>query len=73
MPLEEVVLAQASQLEALMCVLERQGVVWKTEVLEELKRLKAKTVQAKSGDTVDAQTDARNRRPAGTRASAEED
>ncbi len=46
-PLEDVVLAQAFQLEALLNVLERRGVVWKAEVLEELKRLKAKSVQAK--------------------------
>ncbi len=45
-PLEEVVLAHAFQLEALLNVLARTGVVWKTEVLEEMKRLKAKTVQA---------------------------
>ena len=32
-PLEEVVLAQAFQLEALLNVLERKGVVWKAEVL----------------------------------------
>lgn len=42
-PLEEVDLAQAFQLEALMNVLERRGVVWKAEVLEGRKRLKAKT------------------------------
>ena len=38
-PLEEVVLAQAFQLEALMNVLERQGVIKKAEVLEEMTRL----------------------------------
>ncbi len=42
-PLEDVVLAQAFQLEALLNVLERRGVVWKAEVLEEMKRLRAKT------------------------------
>ena len=41
--LEEVVLAQAFQLEALLNVLERRGVVWKAEVLEEMKRLQANT------------------------------
>lgn len=46
-PLDKVVLAQAFQLEALMNVLERRGVAWKADVLEEMKRLKAKTVQAK--------------------------
>ncbi len=39
-PLEEVVLAQAFQLEALLNVLERKGVIRKAEVLEEIKRLK---------------------------------
>ena len=42
-PLEEVVLAQAFQLEALLNVLERREVVWKAEVLAEMKRLRAKT------------------------------
>jgi hypothetical protein len=46
-PLEEVVLAQAFQLEALMDVLERQGVLQKTEVQEEIKRLQAKTPKAR--------------------------
>jgi len=46
-PLEEVVLAQAFQLEALLNVLERRGVVWKRKVLEEIKRLKAKAVKAR--------------------------
>ena len=45
--LEEAVLAQAFQLEALMTVLERQGLLNKAEVLEETKQLKAKTVHAK--------------------------
>jgi hypothetical protein len=45
-PLEEVVLTQAFQLEALMNVLERQGVIKKAEVLEEIKRLQAKTSKA---------------------------
>jgi hypothetical protein len=39
-PLDEVVLAQAFQLEALLAVLERKGVIRKAEVLEEIKRLK---------------------------------
>jgi len=42
-PLEQVVLAQAFQLEALLNVLERREVVWKAEVLEEITRLRAKT------------------------------
>ena len=46
-PLEEVVLAQAFQLEALLNVLERREVVWKAEVLEELTRLRAKAVKAR--------------------------
>jgi len=46
-PLEKVVLAQAFQLEALLNVLERREVVWKAEVLEEMKRLRAKSVKAR--------------------------
>jgi hypothetical protein len=46
-PLEEVVLAQAFQLEALMNVLERQGVIKKAEVLAEIKTLQAKTPKGK--------------------------
>ncbi len=42
-PLEEVVLAQAFQLEALMNILKRQGLIRKTEVVEEIKRLRAAT------------------------------
>ena len=42
-PLEEVVLAQAFQLEALMNVLERHGLLKKAEVLEEITALQAKT------------------------------
>jgi hypothetical protein len=45
-PLEDVVLAQAFQLEALMNVLERQGLLKKAEVLEEIKRLQANTPKA---------------------------
>jgi hypothetical protein len=45
--LEEVVLAQAFQLEALMNVLERQGLIKKAEVLEEIKRLQASTPTAR--------------------------
>ena len=41
-PLEDVVLAQAFQLEALINVLERQGVIKQAEVLEEIKRLREK-------------------------------
>ena len=46
-PLEKVVLAQAFQLEALLNVLERREVVWKAEVLAEIKRLRAKAVTAR--------------------------
>ncbi|MBP1688869.1 MAG: hypothetical protein H6Q33_5012 [Deltaproteobacteria bacterium] len=45
-PLEDAVLAQAFQLEALMNVLERQGVLRKAEVLEETKRLKVNAPKA---------------------------
>jgi len=41
-PLDEVVLAQAFELEALMNVLERRGFISKAEVLEEIKRLREK-------------------------------
>jgi hypothetical protein len=44
---EEVVLGQALELEALMNVLERKGVLSKTEVLEEMKRLRATDPKAK--------------------------
>ena len=40
-PLEEGVLAQAFQLEALMNVLERHGLLRKAEVLAEITRLRA--------------------------------
>jgi hypothetical protein len=46
-PLEEVILAQAFQLEALLNVVELKGVVTKAEVMEEIKRLQAKTPKAK--------------------------
>jgi hypothetical protein len=46
-PLEEVVLAQAFQLEALLNLLEHKGVVRKAEVLEEMKRLREKTGKAR--------------------------
>ena len=42
-PLEEVALAQAFQLEALMNVLERRGIIKKAAVVEEIKRLQAET------------------------------
>jgi hypothetical protein len=45
-PLEDVVLAQAFQLEALMNVLERHGLLRKAEVLEEIKALQVKTPKA---------------------------
>jgi hypothetical protein len=46
-PRQEVVLTQAFQLEALMNVLERQGVITKAEVLEGITRLRAKEAQAR--------------------------
>ncbi len=46
-PLEEVVLAQAFELEALMNVLERKGLITKGAVLEEIKRLRAQAPEAK--------------------------
>ncbi len=46
-PLEEVVLAQAFELEALLNVLERRGLITKGAVLEEIKRLRARTPEAK--------------------------
>jgi hypothetical protein len=44
---EEVVLAQALELEAMMNVLERKGVLSKAEVLDEMKRLRASDPKAK--------------------------
>jgi len=44
---EEVVLAQTLELEALVNVLERKGVLSKTEIVEEMKRLREKTPKAK--------------------------
>jgi hypothetical protein len=44
---EEVVLGQALELEALMNVLERKGLLSKTEVLEEMKRLRQSAPKAK--------------------------
>ncbi len=46
-PLEEVVLAQAFEFEALLNVLERRGVLTRGEVLEEIKRLKERTPKAR--------------------------
>jgi hypothetical protein len=45
--LEEVVPAQAFQLEALINVLERRGVIRKADLLAEIKRLKAATPKAR--------------------------
>lgn len=45
--LEEVVLGQALELEALMNVLEKKGVLSKAEVLEEMKRLRQSAPKAK--------------------------
>ncbi len=42
-PLEEVVLAQAFELEAQRNVLERRGLIAKAEELEEIKRLRARS------------------------------
>lgn len=44
--LGEVVLAQAFELDALLNVLQRKGVLTKAEVLEEIKRLREKAVKA---------------------------
>ncbi len=44
--LEEAVVAQAFELEALMNVLERKGLITKAEVLEEIKRLRARAPKA---------------------------
>jgi hypothetical protein len=44
-PLEEVVLAQAFELEALMNVLERRGLITKGAVLEEIRRHRNKEAQ----------------------------
>lgn len=46
-PVEEIVLAQAFQLEALMNVLERHGLLKKADDLEEIKALRAKTPTAR--------------------------
>ncbi len=45
--LEEVVVAQAFEFEALLNVLERRGLVPRAEVLEEIKRLRAQAPKAK--------------------------
>lgn len=44
--LGEVVLAQAFELDALLNVLQRKGILTKAEVLEEIKRLREKAVKA---------------------------
>jgi hypothetical protein len=46
-PLEEVGLAQAFQLGALLNVLERKDVIGKAEVLEEIKQLRERAVKAR--------------------------
>ena len=46
-PLEEVVLAQAFECEALLTVLERRGLVTRARVLEEIKRVKEKAAGGK--------------------------
>jgi len=45
--LEEVVLGQTLELEALMNVLEKKGVLSKGEILEEMKRLRQSAPKAK--------------------------
>ncbi len=45
--LEEVVVAQAFEFEALLNVLERRSVITRGEVLEEIKRLKGQTPKAR--------------------------
>jgi hypothetical protein len=45
--LEEVVMAQGLELEALMNALERKGVLSKAEILEEMKRLRESAPKAK--------------------------
>ncbi len=45
--LEEVVVAQAFEFEALLNVLERRSVITRGEVLEEIKRLKERTPKAR--------------------------
>ena len=45
-PLEDAVFAQAFQLDALMNVLEKHGLLSKAEVLDEIKALQAKTPKA---------------------------
>ncbi len=45
--LEEVVVAQAFEFEALLNVLERRGLVPRPEVLEEIKRLREKASKAR--------------------------
>ena len=44
-PLEEVVLAQSFEREALLNVLERKGVIARAEVLEEIKRLRVEQLR----------------------------
>ncbi len=46
-PLEEVVLAQSFELEALLNVLERKGLIAKAEVLEEIRRLRVGQARGK--------------------------
>ncbi len=46
-PLEDVVLAQAFEFEALLNVLERRSVLTRAEVLEEIKRLREKAAKAR--------------------------
>ena len=46
-PLEQVVLAQSVELEALLNVLERRGRASKAEILEELRWLRAEAPQAR--------------------------
>ena len=48
MPLEEVVLAQAFEFEAILNLLERKGLISKAEIVEEIRQLKEKVGEAAS-------------------------
>ncbi len=50
-PLEDVVLAQAFEFEALLNVLERRGVIQRAEVLAEIKRLRKTTPGQRPGSS----------------------
>ena len=48
MPLEEVVLAQAFEFEAILNLLERKGLISKAEIVEEIRQLKEKVGEPSS-------------------------